>query len=207
VHPEHRQAIFDKICDSFEDIRAHLVIRVALWILGEYASSQKDVDKAFETIKRNIGTLPIFALEQGQPGEGKEEKKDGASAGPKIITKTIILPDGSYGTETIVVDDSTKAKAAGGAEDNFPLRRALINTEDDYVSSCLAITLTKLAIKSKKNLSTRYNQLAVDSILIICALLKGHAKKRYDPDSKKRMQLCLRVLSNPLGLQSLTSVE
>ena len=49
--------------------------------------------------------------------------------------------------------------------------------------------------------------MAVDSILIICALLKGHQKKRYDPDSKQRMQLCLRILSNPHGLQSLSSVE
>jgi hypothetical protein len=32
-----------------------------------------------------------------------------------------------------------------------------VNTDDDYVSSCLAITLTKLAIKTKKNLSTKYN--------------------------------------------------
>lgn len=38
-HPEHRVAIFDKICDSLEDIRSHLVIRVALWIIGEYATS------------------------------------------------------------------------------------------------------------------------------------------------------------------------
>lgn len=49
--------------------------------------------------------------------------------------------------------------------------------------------------------------MAVDSILIICALMKGHQKKRYDPDSKQRMQLCLRILSNPHGLQSLSSVE
>jgi hypothetical protein len=108
-----------------------------------------------------------------------------------------------------VVDDSSKAQAKGStsSEDNYPLRRALVNTEDDYVSSCLSITLTKLAIKSKKNLSTKYNQMAVDSILIICALLKGHQKKRYDPDSKQRMQVCLRILSNPHGLQSLSSVE
>jgi hypothetical protein len=39
VYPEHRVAIFDKICDSFEDIRSHLVIRVALWIIGEYAGA------------------------------------------------------------------------------------------------------------------------------------------------------------------------
>ena len=49
-----------------------------------------------------------------------------------------------------------------------------MNTEDDYIGSCLAITLTKLAIKAKKHLSPKYNQMAVDSILIICALLKGH---------------------------------
>lgn len=110
VHPEHRQAIFDKICDSFEDIRSHLVIRVALWILGEYATSQKDVDNAFETIKKNIGPLPLFALDYGTPDSAKEESKD-SNAGPKVITKTIILPDGSYGTETIIVDDPTKAKA------------------------------------------------------------------------------------------------
>lgn len=60
IHPEHRVAIFEKICESFEDIRSPLVIRVALWILGEYASNQKDVERAFETIKKNVGQLPLF---------------------------------------------------------------------------------------------------------------------------------------------------
>ena len=60
VHPEHRQSIFEKICDSFEDIRSHLVIRVALWILGEYAVTQKDVERAFEVIQKNVGPLPLY---------------------------------------------------------------------------------------------------------------------------------------------------
>lgn len=87
------------------------------------------------------------------------------------------------------------------------MRKALINSDDDYIGSCLAITLTKLVVKTKKNLSQRYNQMAVDAILIICALLKGHQKKRFDPDSKQRMQLCLRILSNPNALQSLSTIE
>lgn len=29
------------------------------------------------------------------------------SGKPKIVTKTVILPDGSYGTQTIVVDDAS----------------------------------------------------------------------------------------------------
>lgn len=178
VHPEHRQAIFEKICDSFEDIRSHLVIRVALWIIGEYATSQKDVDRAFDTIKKNVGTLPLFREEIYDGVNGKEESKgSGSSTGPKVITKTVILPDGSYGTETIILDDPAKAKlnlgAASISDDNLPLRKALINTDDDYISSCLAITLTKLAIKTKKNLSSKFNQMVVDSILIICSMLKG----------------------------------
>ena len=65
------------------------------------------------------------------------------------------MADGSYGTETIVLDDPAKAKLqshSAHSDENLPLRRALTTTEDDYLASCLAVTLTKLAIKSKKNL-------------------------------------------------------
>lgn len=106
IHPQHREYIFKKICDSFEDIRSHLVIRIALWILGEYAMSEKEVELAFTTIKKNIGSLPIIKQEATA---NKEEGKTGDD-GPRVITKTIILPDGSYGTETIVMDDPQKAK-------------------------------------------------------------------------------------------------
>ena len=37
VNPEHRSTIFTNICNNFAEIRSHLVIRVALWIIGEYA--------------------------------------------------------------------------------------------------------------------------------------------------------------------------
>ena len=53
-----------------------------------------------------------------------------------------------------------------------------MNTEDDYLASCLAVTLTKLAMKCKRNLSMKYKQMSVDSILIICALLKDHQSKK-----------------------------
>ena len=57
-------------------------------------------------IKKNIGSLPIH-------NEDNEEKKiiEEDDKKPKIITKTIILPDGSYGTETIILDDSSKNTA------------------------------------------------------------------------------------------------
>jgi len=60
VHPEHRASIFDKLCSQLGEMRSHLVIRVALWIMGEYAISQDEVIKAFSAIKRNVGSLPIY---------------------------------------------------------------------------------------------------------------------------------------------------
>lgn len=60
VHPEHRATIFEKICQQLGEMRSHLVIRVALWIMGEYAITQDEVTKAFAAIKRNVGSLPIY---------------------------------------------------------------------------------------------------------------------------------------------------
>ena len=105
TYPEHRQSILERVAASFEDIRSHLVIRVALWILGEFSHSQKDVDRAFDVIKSNVGSLPIFKEEQSEGASSQEESKTGTNAGPKVITKTIVLPDGSYGTETTVLND------------------------------------------------------------------------------------------------------
>jgi coatomer subunit beta len=85
------------------EIKSHLVIRVALWIIGEYAETKEEIQQAFQTIKKNIGSLPIFPLVTEDleiPAQQSEEAKE-----PKVITKTIVLPDGSYGTQTIVVDD------------------------------------------------------------------------------------------------------
>ena len=79
-------------------IRNHLVLKVSIWILGEYSSSTAEIEEAFQTIRDNIGTLPL------QQEVKEEEKKTSEDQAPKVITKTIILPDGSYGTETVVVD-------------------------------------------------------------------------------------------------------
>jgi len=231
VHPEHRQAIFSKICSSFAEIKSHLVIRVALWIIGEYALSQPEVEQAFDAIKRNVGSLPVYpALPKDEDGEQRteadgDEKKE---KGPQIITKTVVLADGSYGTQTIVVDDNQKKAEVMGhqAEETYlPLRYALIHTEDDYLASCLAVSLTKLAIKAKKNLSRSFKSMVVDSVLILCALLKSPHRnqpsslvqassssstkkvKRADLDSMQRMQFCLKLLTQNQAVGSLSQAQ
>ena len=100
VHPEHRATIFEKICQQLGEMRSHLVIRVALWIIGEYAMSQEEVQKAFAAVKRNVGSLPIYpeGLDLDEPSTDKNEQEEAKEKAPKVVTKTIVLPDGSYGT-------------------------------------------------------------------------------------------------------------
>ena len=142
VYPDHRQAILSKLIQQLGMIRNHLVLKVSIWILGEYSSSTAEIEEAFQTIRDNIGTLPL------QQEVKEEEKKTSEDQAPKVITKTIILPDGSYGTETVVVDPTVQKND----EEDYPLRKCLQNADDDFLASCVAITLTKLAVKMKKNL-------------------------------------------------------
>ena len=83
---------------------------------------------AFQAVKKNIGSLPIYpkpAEDEDEEEEKTDEKKD---TGPKVITKTVVLPDGSYGTQTVVLDDDSKPKTADMDECSYlPLRNALVN--------------------------------------------------------------------------------
>ena len=219
VNPEHRATIFTNICQSFGEIRSHLVIRVALWIIGEYAQSQDEVAQAFKSVKRNLGSLPIYQKpieDEAAAEEDKEEEK--AESAPRVITKTVVLADGSYGTQTIVVDDEASRQAAAAQIQDecayLPLRSQLVKSEDDYLASCLSVTLTKLTMKAKRNLSLSYKQMSVDSILIICALLKEHQSKKgkvttmsADRDNIQRMQVCLRILTQSKGQGNLTEMQ
>lgn len=107
VYPEHRQTILEKMFGLIDEIKNHLVLRVAVWIIGEYSVNQSEVDQAFDSVKRNIGALPIFI----ETNDDDNKPAAIADDAPKVITKTIIMPDGSYGTETIVLDDPSKKNA------------------------------------------------------------------------------------------------
>lgn len=145
VYPEHKQSILSKLNAQLGYIKNHLVLKVTIWILGEYSTSSQEVTEAFDSIRSNIGSLPLYD-EDANEEEKKTSDAEADSNQPKVITKTIILPDGSYGTETIVVDPST-VKKEGNPDDDLPLRKVLKTAEDDFLASSVSLTLTKLAVK------------------------------------------------------------
>ena len=75
--PEHRANLFKRLCQIFDDIRGFPVIRIAVWILGEYAESKDEVDLAFDTIKNAFGSTPIASI----VNQGEEDAKEASVAG------------------------------------------------------------------------------------------------------------------------------
>ena len=81
------------------------VMKVLLWILSEYCSSQEEIQQSLLLIKLSIGNLPLS--QQRIPQEDRqEEKKNEITTSSKIKTKTIILPDGTYGTQEIQQEET-----------------------------------------------------------------------------------------------------
>lgn len=75
-------------------------MKVSLWLLGEF-SEPHVVENSIACIKKAIGSLPLEE-EKHQPNQmNEEESKKSEISVKKIRVKTIILPDGTYGTEVI----------------------------------------------------------------------------------------------------------
>jgi len=51
TYAQHRSSILSKLCGLLSSIKNHMVLRVAIWIVGEYSATQQHIDDAFETIK------------------------------------------------------------------------------------------------------------------------------------------------------------
>lgn len=73
------------------------MFKSSLTVLGQLENPE-DAIKAFNEIKRAIGSLPL-EVEKPKTNEPEERKE----SKPKV--KTVILPDGTYGT--VVVEESS----------------------------------------------------------------------------------------------------
>ena len=130
------------------------------------------------------------------PDKGKNEKenKTNTSSEKKTITKTVILSDGTYGTQTIVVDAAEAAKQKEGK-----FLRKFILEKHFFFSTSLVVSISKIIFKIGILDKEReiFNTYFYNSIVIACSILKLNSHKIYkDPDNIGRIQLCLEFLMN-----------
>ncbi|RLN72214.1 hypothetical protein BBJ28_00000530 [Nothophytophthora sp. Chile5] len=223
-YPELRESILQKLLISFADISLAKVYRVALWILGEYATqpladgaeSDTSIFEAAATIFSAIGSLPLVTEAMlkapADTAEGAEDPAATGAAYAKPVTKSVVLADGTYATETSYTA-APSAKTTAAEDENMPgLRRLLLNG-DFFLGTAVASTLTKLCLRAANGdvagataRSAAVKKLVVDSTRCMCAIVvygqSKASKHEIDQDSTRRILMGVRVLLDPASAQA-----
>mmetsp|Transcript_19640 Transcript_19640/g.74319 ORF Transcript_19640/g.74319 Transcript_19640/m.74319 type:complete len:771 (-) Transcript_19640:11-2323(-) len=230
-YPDLRPSLLRKLMDSLGLITVPNVLSVALWILGQYALTADEVDEAFECITEATGDAPFEEVVADSRGDLPKEG-DTASV-PQTTTRTMVLADGTYASQTVVSETANAAPVLASEGDSF-LRRQLIMGEH-FLAACVAASLTKLCLRAFALLgesSSKAKEMQIKSLLIMCgmamvnpvadgttgaavpssastAMAKAYADSRESrsggayEDCRERIRLCSRLLLDPALRQSL----
>lgn len=99
--PNLRSLITEKLIETFPSVRSVKVHRAALWILGEYINSSKEILEVIEVVNQTIGEIPIVEAEQRKLA-GEEETADPNKPinSNAATTTTKVTSDGTYATQS-----------------------------------------------------------------------------------------------------------
>jgi coatomer subunit beta len=189
-HPPLRQTLVPKLLDSLGDISSPPVMCVTLWILGEYTNAE-DAQDTFDEIVKEVGPTPFLVAEESQDEENNE------NSAPKLVTKNVVLADGTYATQT----SYTQAKAVEDTDKTPKLRKMIVVHGDVFVAETLASSLTKLVTQFSVIDKSR----TAKTVLILCAICKlaencttvSMAQRSSASDCQDRCTLCCRILLDP----------
>ncbi|KAJ9095248.1 hypothetical protein QFC21_005614 [Naganishia friedmannii] len=202
--PKLRSEITDKLISTFGDIKSGKVYRGALWIVGEYCETEEQINKAMQEIRTVIGEVPILASEQRLLDEAEAEDEHPAEKQPEAeatVTKTRVLADGTYATETVYTSAAAQARLDQVKAAAKPPLRALILGGDFYTSTVLASTLTKLVLRfdTLSPDSKAVHALKAEAMLMMVSIVRvGQSKFSVipiDEDSQERIMNCIETLA------------
>lgn len=201
IFPNLRKEFIKKISQNFEDINNSQILQLIFWLVAEFIDDDLELIKKFYLMTmKNMGDLNFEENTNEDDPNKKERKNSNAqSINPsekKMITKTVILPDGTYGTKQIYLENSEINKQ----KENKFLRNFILET-DFFFSTNMILSLTRLIIKINKLDTTEkkeiYNTFFYNTINIICAILKIKSTKIFkDPHNINRINFCLECLIN-----------
>ena len=195
IFTDLRKEFIKKISQNFEEINNAQILQLIFWLVAEFIEDDFELIKKFYIMTmKNMGDLNFEVTNEEQNLPKKE--KENSTSEKKSITKTVILPDGTYGTKQIYLENSEINKQK---ESKF-LRNFILET-DFFFSTNIIIALTRLIIKIHKLDTTEkkeiYNTFFYNTINIICAILKIRSNKIFkDPHNISRINFCLECLIN-----------
>lgn len=197
LYPELRPTLLQKLADALPDVPHASVARICLWILGEFSTELNQRKEFLNTVYEALRPLPFPESSSKEPDacsrtpasssvlvqtdQSSDVVGTAADRKVKVTTRTVILPDGTYGTEDVyeVVDQDTAPANDVSTEQlsksSSKLRSHLLSG-DFLLASVIAVTVTKLTVKPfDASLDLDYHISQDDharSLLIVGSLLK-----------------------------------
>lgn len=196
-YPPLRPSILSKLISTIDDVKNSGVMCICLWILGEYCETPDTLSEAFDDITALLGEA-CFVLKNEQK-QAQEKALAEAAAGPKMVTKNVVLSDGTYATQTVYTESKK-------VEDNTPGLRKMLVEGDVFLGSVVSSTVTKLCLRAGEfpgDFSpVKTKEMTMQALLYMCAIVKMAevtitAQRSSHADCSERITLCCRALLDP----------
>lgn len=204
-YPDLREPLLTKLLNSMDAVASNQVLCVCLWILGEYTESANSITEAFDTIIQQAGEPPFVVKPKDKDSEQKAAAE--ASAGPKIVTKNVILADGTYATQTIYSEAKTPV-----AGDRTPALRKMLIAGDVFLGETMAASLTKMCLRAASMVDpVKVKSMTATAVLAMCGVVKMAevtvaAQRSSLADCQDRITLCCRALLDPAAQSHLKAI-
>ena len=192
-YPDLRVPLLTKLMNNLDTVAHTSVMGVCMWILGEYSEEADVLREAFEEIMTQLGD-PTFLVRQ------EDKAASERAAGPKMVTKNVVLADGTYATQTVY----TEAPKAKVDDSTPPLRRILLGG-DVFLGAIVSSALTKLCLRASELPEidpVETKAMTAKTVLVMCGVVKmaevnASPQKSSLADCRDRLSLCTRALLDP----------
>jgi len=197
-YPDMRMPILQRLAECIGEVSQSRVLRGCLWLFGEFCEEESLIESVIEGILTAIRPLPLVAEESTSSKEKKDSNSEGKkeTKAAKTTTKTVVLADGSYGTETVI--ERGEGEEEEGTQDKQQVKktpfRTLLLGGDFLLSAMVGVALTRLTMKvSSLAVATKNEVLLV--IVNLLKLARQHNCGGESCDSAVRLTQCIRALS------------
>jgi len=189
-----KDQILEKLHDVLTDVTHSRVVRGCLWLLGEFATEPDMIANVAETIVNAMEPLPLRAEKAAdKPAEGEGDGKKDAPAPAKVTTRTIVLADGTYGTEE--VSEQTGGEEVQEANKKTSPWRDSIIAGDFLLGTVAAFSVTKLLLKLKGDVGPKLMNRTLLFIASLIQFVKSHQMGGEVSDSVPRLLSCVKALT------------
>ncbi|XKL64186.1 hypothetical protein PGB90_004272 [Kerria lacca] len=193
-----RSLIIGQLLNVFPTIKSMKVHRAALWILGEYTHSLRDISAVLDLLKQSLGPIPMvddeIRVQSGDKTDEEIKTETGIASGTSLITS-----DGTYASQSIFSTNIITKK-----NDVRPPMRQYLMEGDFFIGASIGTTLAKLVLRyvSLTDNVVNQNKFCAEVMLIIVSILhlgkSGLPSKPISNDDVDRLLYILKVLKEKI---------